>query len=134
MSGIVSFICVSPVWLLTVANPIQFDYLVNPPASNPTHLTRVFSQIRLDLLILSSLESLPMNTPTMQTIESIKEKAEKAGFTITDVARYAGFDPSQVSRYATGRTIPLVTSIQRLEESVDSLIQQRIEALNGRTE
>ena len=75
-----------------------------------------------------------MNTPTMQTIENIREKAEKAGFTITDVARYAGFDPSQVSRYATGRTIPLVTSIQRLEESVDSLIQQRIEILNGRTQ
>ena len=75
-----------------------------------------------------------MNTPTMQTIENIREKAEKAGFTITDVARYAGFDPSQVSRYATGRTIPLVTSIQRLEESVDSLIQQRITALNGGTE
>lgn len=115
-------------------NHITVDYLVNPPTSNPTHLTRVFNQIGLDLLIQCFLEFLPMNTPTMQTIENIKEKAEKAGFTITDVARYAGFDPSQVSRYATGRTIPLVTSIQRLEESVDSLIQQRIEALNGRTE
>ena len=94
----------------------------------------VFNQIGLDLLIQCSLESLAMNTPTMQTIENIREKAEKAGYTITDVARHAGFDPSQVSRYATGRTIPLVTSIQRLEESVDSLIQQRIEALNGRTQ
>ena len=75
-----------------------------------------------------------MNTPTMQTIENIREKAEKAGFTLTDVARFAGFDPSQVSRYATGRTIPLVTSIQRLEESVDSLIQERLEILNGRTQ
>ena len=75
-----------------------------------------------------------MNTPTMQTIESIKEKAESAGFTITDVARHAGFDPSQVSRYATGRTIPLVTSVRRLEESVDSLIQLRIKALSGGTE
>lgn len=75
-----------------------------------------------------------MNTPTMQTIENIREKAEKAGYTITDVARHAGFDPSQVSRYATGRTIPLVTSIQRLEESVDSLIQLRLKALSGGTE
>jgi len=72
-----------------------------------------------------------MNTPTMQTIENIKEKAEKAGFTITDVARQAGLDPSQVSRYATGKTIPLVTSIKRLEESVDSLIQSRLQALQG---
>jgi transcriptional regulator with XRE-family HTH domain len=70
-----------------------------------------------------------MNTPTMQTIESIKKKAESAGFTITDVARHAGFDPAQVSRYATGKTIPLVTSIQRLQESVDSLIKARMKAL-----
>ena len=72
-----------------------------------------------------------MTTQTMQTIENIKEKAEVAGYTITDVARHAGFDPSQVSRYATGRTIPLVTSIQRLEESVDSLVQSRLQALQG---
>ena len=120
--------------VVDVANHIEFDYLVNPPIFNPTHLTRVFGQITLDLLILSSLESLSMNTPTMQTIEIIREKAEKAGYTITDVARHAGFDPSQVSRYATGRTIPLVTSIQRLEDSVDSLIQQRLLALSKGTE
>lgn len=72
-----------------------------------------------------------MNTPTMQTIETIKEKAEKAGYTITDVARHAGFHPAQVSRYATGRTIPLVTTIRRLDESVNSLIQARFKALQG---
>lgn len=72
-----------------------------------------------------------MNTPTMQTIESIKKKAESAGFTITDVARHAGFDPAQVSRYATGKTIPLVTTIRRLDESVDSLIQSRFKAIKG---
>jgi len=70
-----------------------------------------------------------INTPTMQTIESIRKKAESAGFTITDVARNADFDPAQVSRYATGKTIPLVTSIQRLQESVDSLIKARLKAL-----
>ena len=116
--------------MLTVANHTELDYLVNYQIFNPTHLTRVFSQIGLDLLIQCFLEFLPMNTPTMQTIENIREKAEKAGYTITDVARHAGFDPSQVSRYVTGKTIPLVTSIQRLEESVDSLIQQRLRALN----
>jgi len=119
--------------LLTVANHTELDYLVKYQLFNPTHSTRVFSQIGLDLLIQCFLEFLPMNTPTMQTIENIREKAEKAGYTITDVARHAGFDPSQVSRYVTGKTIPLVTSIQRLEESVDSLIQQRLRALN-RTE
>ena len=75
-----------------------------------------------------------MNTQTMQTIENIKEKAEVAGYTITDVARHAGFHPAQVSRYATGKTIPLVTSIKRLEDSVDSLIQQRLLALSKGTE
>lgn len=70
-----------------------------------------------------------MNTQTMQTIENIKEKAEIAGYTITDVARHAGFHPAQVSRYATGRTIPLVTTIRRLDESVDSLIQARFKAI-----
>lgn len=72
-----------------------------------------------------------MNTPTMQTIENIREKAEKAGYTITDVARHAGFHPAQVSRYATGKTIPLVTTIRRLDESVDSLIQARFKAIRG---
>jgi len=70
-----------------------------------------------------------MNTQTMQTIENIKEKAEVAGYTITDVARHAGFHPAQVSRYATGRTIPLVTTVRRLDESVDSLIQARFKAI-----
>ena len=70
-----------------------------------------------------------MNTQTMQTIENIREKAEIAGYTITDVARHAGFHPAQVSRYATGRTIPLVTTIRRLDESVDSLIQARFKAI-----
>ena len=72
-----------------------------------------------------------MNTQTMQTIENIKEKAEVAGYTITDVARHAGFHPAQVSRYATGQTIPLVTTIRRLDESVDSLIQARFKAIRG---
>ena len=72
-----------------------------------------------------------MNTQTMQTIDSIREKAEIAGYTITDVARHAGFHPAQVSRYATGKTIPLVTTIRRLDESVDSLIQARFKALQG---
>ena len=120
--------------MLTVANHTWFDHVVNYQPTNLTNYSKLFNQIALDLLILSSLESLTMNTPTMQTIENIREKAEKAGYTITDVARHAGFDPSQVSRYATGRTIPLVTSIQRLEESVDSLIQQRLMALNGGAE
>jgi transcriptional regulator with XRE-family HTH domain len=72
-----------------------------------------------------------MNTPTMQTIENIGKKAQVAGYTITDVARHAGFHPAQVSRYATGRTIPLTTTLRRLEESVDSLIQARFKALQG---
>lgn len=70
-----------------------------------------------------------MNTPTMQTIENIRKKAEIAGYTITDVARHAGFHPAQISRYATGRTIPLVTTLRRLEESVNSLIQARFKAI-----
>ena len=34
--------------LVDVVNHIEFDYLVNPPIFNPTHLTRVFGQITLD--------------------------------------------------------------------------------------
>lgn len=80
----------------------------------------------------NSLDSpITMNTPTMQTIETIKEKAEIAGYSITDVARNAGFHPAQVSRYATGRTIPLTTTMRRLDESVNSLIQKRFKAIQG---
>jgi transcriptional regulator with XRE-family HTH domain len=64
-------------------------------------------------------------------IENIKEKAEVSGYTITVVARNSGFHHAQVSRYATGKTIPLVTTIRRLDESVDSLIQSRFKAIRG---
>ena len=70
-------------------------------------------------------------TPTMQTIEDLRIKAEKAGFRMSEVCRHANLDPAQVSRWATGKTIPLITSVRKLEESLDQLIEARLEAIKG---
>jgi len=75
-----------------------------------------------------------MNTPTMQQVEDLRLKAEAAGYSLADVSRHAGIDPSQVSRYAVGKTIPLLTTMRKLEESVDSLIKTRLEAIQGVSE
>ena len=63
-----------------------------------------------------------MVTSTEQAIESIRLRAKENGFKMNDIAQAAGVDPAQLSRWSTGKTVPLYSSISKLEQAVDALI------------
>jgi transcriptional regulator with XRE-family HTH domain len=63
-----------------------------------------------------------MVTSTEQAIEAIRLKAKEAGFKMNDIAQAANVDPAQLSRWSTGKTVPLYSSITKLEQAVDALI------------
>ena len=64
-------------------------------------------------------------------ITDIKKRAESAGFSMADVSREAGLDQAQVSRWLSGKTIPLVSSIDKLKQATERLIASRLESLAG---
>ena len=64
-------------------------------------------------------------------ITDIKKRAESAGFSMADVSREAGLDQAQVSRWLSGKTIPLVSSIDKLKQATERLITSRLESLAG---
>ena len=68
-----------------------------------------------------------MNTSTY--ITDIKAKAEAAGFNMAEVSRKAEIDQAQVSRWISGKTVPLVSSVDKLRVALDALIAQRIAEL-----
>ena len=55
-------------------------------------------------------------------MEEIRLRAKRNGFKMNDIAYAAGVDPAQLSRWSTGKTIPLYSSIIKLEQAVDALI------------
>jgi transcriptional regulator with XRE-family HTH domain len=68
-----------------------------------------------------------MNTSTY--ITDIKKRAESAGFNMAEVSREAGLDQAQVSRWISGKTVPLVSSVDKLKQALDRLITTRISEL-----
>ncbi len=58
------------------------------------------------------------------------DKAQSAGFRLSDVCRVAEIDQAQVSRWSSGATEPLYGSVRRLEEAVDALIAARMKSLS----
>ena len=72
-------------------------------------------------------DNLIMETTTQQAIRAIREKAERSGFTLSDVAYAAGIDKAQVSRWSTGKTVPLYSSITKLNDAVDALIAAKVQ-------
>jgi transcriptional regulator with XRE-family HTH domain len=68
-----------------------------------------------------------MNTSTY--ITDIRQRAAEAGFNMAEVSRKAEIDQAQVSRWISGKTVPLVTSIDKLRTALDALIAQRISQL-----
>jgi transcriptional regulator with XRE-family HTH domain len=70
-----------------------------------------------------------METTTQQAIKAIREKAEAAGFTLSDVSYAAGIDKAQVSRWSTARVIPLYTAVIKLREACDALVEARLATL-----
>jgi transcriptional regulator with XRE-family HTH domain len=65
----------------------------------------------------------------MNYITEIIERAEKAGFKMSDICREAGIDQAQMSRWIAGHTVPLITSIEKLKTATDRLIIGRIKSL-----
>jgi len=61
----------------------------------------------------------------MNYITEIIERAEKAGFKMSDICREAGIDQAQMSRWIAGHTVPLITSIEKLKSATDRLIAER---------
>jgi hypothetical protein len=65
----------------------------------------------------------------MNYITEIIERADKAGFKMSDICREAGIDQAQMSRWIAGHTVPLITSIEKLRTATDRLIIGRIKSL-----
>lgn len=72
-----------------------------------------------------------MNTSTY--ITDIRQRAEAAGFNMAEVSRKAEIDQAQVSRWISGKTVPLVSSVDKLRIALDALIAQRIAELTKET-
>jgi hypothetical protein len=75
-----------------------------------------------------------MESTTQQAIRAIREKAERSGFTLSDVAYAAGIDKAQVSRWSTGKVIPLYSAVIKLQEACDALVEARLLALQKERE
>jgi len=67
-----------------------------------------------------------METTTQAAIRTIREKAERSGFTLSDVAYAAGIDKAQVSRWSTGKVVPLYSAVINLQEACDALVEARL--------
>jgi transcriptional regulator with XRE-family HTH domain len=67
-----------------------------------------------------------METTTQAAIRAIREKAERSGFTLSDVAYAAGIDKAQVSRWSTGKVVPLYSAVVNLQEACDALVEARL--------
>jgi len=74
-------------------------------------------------------DNLIMETTTQAAIRAIREKAERSGFTLSDVAYAAGIDKAQVSRWSTGKVVPLYSAVVNLQEACDALVEARLLAL-----
>jgi transcriptional regulator with XRE-family HTH domain len=75
-----------------------------------------------------------METQSQIAIRAIREKAERSGFFLSDVAYAAGIDKAQVSRYATGKVIPLYSAMVRLQDACDALVEVRLSQLQKERE
>jgi transcriptional regulator with XRE-family HTH domain len=71
-------------------------------------------------------DNLIMESTTQQAIRTIREKAERSGFTLSDVAYAAGIDKAQVSRWSTGKVVPLYSAVINLQAACDALVEARL--------
>ena len=74
-------------------------------------------------------DNLIMESTTQIAIRAIREKAERSGFTLSDVSYAAGIDKAQVSRWSTGKVVPLYSAVINLQEACDALVEARLLAL-----
>ena len=67
---------------------------------------------------------------SQQAIQDIKHKIEAAGYRLSDLCRVAEIDQAQLSRYVNGQTDPLYSTVVRLEQAANALIEARLKVLN----
>jgi transcriptional regulator with XRE-family HTH domain len=79
-------------------------------------------------------DNLIMESTTQIAIRAIREKAERSGFTLSDVAYAAGIDKAQVSRWSTGKVVPLYSAVINLQEACDALVEARLAQLQKERE
>jgi transcriptional regulator with XRE-family HTH domain len=79
-------------------------------------------------------DNLIMETTTQAAIRAIREKAERSGFTLSDVSYAAGIDKAQVSRWSTAKVIPLYSAVIKLQEACDALVEARLAQLQKERE
>jgi len=65
-----------------------------------------------------------------QAIQDIKHKIEAAGYRMSDLCRVAEIDQAQLSRWVNGQTEPLYSTVVRLEQAANALIEARLQVLN----
>jgi transcriptional regulator with XRE-family HTH domain len=75
-----------------------------------------------------------MITPTQAVLLNIKLRAEAIGFKMSDICREAEIDPAQASRWISGKTIPLITSVRKLEDALVILTHARKQHLGVNTD
>ena len=67
---------------------------------------------------------------SQQAIQDIKHKIEAAGYRMSDLCRVAEIDQAQLSRWVNGQTEPLYSTVVRLEQAANALIEARLQVLN----
>ena len=75
-----------------------------------------------------------MESTTQQAIRTIREKAERSGFTLSYVSYATGIDKAQVSRWSTGKVVPLYSAVIKLQEACDALVEARLLTLQKERE
>ena len=64
-------------------------------------------------------------------ISEIIERAERAGFNMSDICREANINRSQLSHWIAGRNVPLISSVEKLKHATDRLIAKRKALIGG---
>ena len=67
---------------------------------------------------------------SQKAIQDIKHKIEAAGYRMSDLCRVAEIDQAQLSRWVNGQTEPLYSTVVRLEQAANALIEARLKVLN----
>jgi len=94
------------------------DYSCEVTRDNPYKKECIMRHLGVDNTIMEST--------TQAAIRAIREKAERSGFTLSDVAYAAGIDKAQVSRWSTGKVVPLYSAVINLQEACDALVEARL--------
>lgn len=73
------------------------------------------------------MECLPMNLDTFLT--DTLARIDKSGFSVAAICRRADIDPSLVSRWKAGTVEPRISSLVRINDAIDGLVDEQLARL-----